>query len=179
LTKAKELGFKLKIHADEITSLGGAALAAELQATSAEHLIAASDKDLETLSKSETIAVLLPATSFYLNKPYAKARDMIDLGIPVAIASDFNPGSSPNFNMQLPMTLACLKYRMTPAEILTAVTLNAACAINRGTAKGTIEPNKDADLVIWNCSDLDFLFYRFGNNQVGKVIKGGRIYATN
>ncbi|MCL2236416.1 MAG: imidazolonepropionase, partial [Defluviitaleaceae bacterium] len=170
---ARSYGFKLKIHADEIVDLGGAKLAAEMGAVSAEHLIAASDQGLEALSKSETIAVLLPATSFNLNKPFARARNMVDFGIPVAIASDFNPGSSPNFNMQLAMTLGYLKYRLYPAEILTAVTLNAACAIGLGDTKGTVEVGKDADLVIWNCPDLDYLFYRFGNNQAGTVIKNG------
>lgn len=172
---AKNHGFKLKIHADEIVDLGGANLAAQLGAVSAEHLIAASDNGLEALSESGTIAVLLPTTSFYLDKSFARARNMVDFGIPVAIASDFNPGSSPNFNIQLAMTLGYLKYRLYPAEILTAVTLNAACAIGLGDTKGTIEVGKDADLVIWNCPDLDFLFYRFGNNQANKIIKNGEL----
>ncbi|MCL2620980.1 MAG: amidohydrolase family protein, partial [Defluviitaleaceae bacterium] len=176
---ARNHGFQLKIHADEIVDLGGAKLAAELGAVSAEHLIAASDKGLEALAESGTIAVLLPATSFNLNKPFARARNMVDFDIPVAIASDFNPGSSPNFNMQLAMTLGYLKYRLYPSEILTAVTLNAACAIGLGDTKGTIEVGKDADLVIWNCPDLDFLFYRFGNNQAGKIIKNGELIKCN
>ncbi|MCL2855904.1 MAG: imidazolonepropionase [Defluviitaleaceae bacterium] len=170
---ARNHGFKLKIHADEIVDLGGAKLAGEMQAVSAEHLIAASDKGLEALAANGTIAVLLPATSFYLNKPFARARNMVDFDIPVAIASDFNPGSSPGYNMQLAMSLGYLKYRLYPAEILTAVTLNAACAIGLGDTKGTVEIGKDADLVIWNCPDLDFLFYRFGNNQANKVVKNG------
>ncbi|MCL2349992.1 MAG: imidazolonepropionase [Defluviitaleaceae bacterium] len=176
LTAAKEHGFKIKIHADEIVDLGGAKLAAELGAISAEHLIAASDEGIAALAKTDTIAALLPATSFYLNKPYAKARQMIDLGVPVAIASDFNPGSSPSFNMQLPMTLAYLKYRMTPAEILTASTLNGAAAIGLADTKGSIEIGKDADIVIWDCPDMNYLFYRFGNNQAHTVIKNGGIH---
>jgi len=175
LSAAKEHGFELKIHADEIVDLGGAKLAAKLGAVSAEHLIAASDEGIDALAASSAIAVLLPATSFYLGKPYARARDMLAKDIPVAIASDFNPGSSPSFNMQLPMTLAYVNYRMYPKEILTAVTLNAACAIGLGETKGTIELGKDADIVIWDCPDLDYLFYRFGNNQVYKVIKNGAI----
>jgi len=175
LLAAKEHGFELKIHADEIVDLGGAKLAAELCAVSAEHLIAASDEGLQALAKSGTTAILLPATSFYLGKPYARARKMIDLGIPVAIASDFNPGSSPSFNMQLTLTLAYIGYRMTPAEALTAATLNGACAIGLGDTKGTIEVGKDADIVVWDCPDLDFLFYRFGNNQVYTVIKNGGV----
>jgi len=175
LTAAKEYGFKLKIHADEIVDFGGAELAAELGADSAEHLIAASDEGIAALAAANTIAVLLPATSFYLGKPYARAKDMMAAGIPVAIASDFNPGSSPSFNMQLPMSLAYVNYRMYPKEILTAVTLNAACAIGLGETKGTVELGKDADIVIWDCPDLDYLFYRFGNNQAYKVIKNGEI----
>ncbi|MDR2168085.1 MAG: imidazolonepropionase [Clostridiales bacterium] len=175
LAAAKEHGFKLKIHADEIVDLGGAALAAEMGAISAEHLIAASDSGLEALAKTDTIAVLLPTTSFYLGKPFARARKMLDLGIPIAIASDFNPGSSPNFNLQLSMTLAYLQYRMHPAEILTATTLNAACALNLGETKGSIEVGKDADIIIWDCPDLNFLLYRFGNNKVDTVIKRGVI----
>ncbi|MCL2168681.1 MAG: imidazolonepropionase, partial [Defluviitaleaceae bacterium] len=175
LTAARNHGFKLKIHADEIVDFGGASLAAELSAVSAEHLIAASDTGLDALAGAGTIAVLLPATSFYLGKPYARARDMVNLGIPVAIATDFNPGSSPNFNMQLPMTLAYVNYRLDPKEILTAVTLNGAAAVGRADTKGTIETGKDADIVIWDCPDLDYLFYRFGNNQVHTVIKKGEI----
>ena len=175
LTKARELGFKLKIHADEIVDFGGAKLAAELGAVSAEHLIAASDGGIAALSGSDAVAVLLPATSFYLGKPYARARKMIEAGIPVAVASDFNPGSSPSFNMQLPMSLAYLNYRMYPKEILTAVTLNAAYAIGAADTKGTIEIGKDADIVIWDCPDLDYLFYRFGDNQAKLIIKKGEL----
>jgi len=175
LEAAKTAGMGIKIHANEINNLGGALLAAEIGAASAEHLIASNQQDLEALAKSGVIAALLPTTSFYLGKDFAPAKQMMDAGIAVAIASDFNPGSSPNFNLQLSMTLACLKYGMVPAQALTAVTLNAACAIGRGTSKGSIEVGKDADIVIWNCPDLDFLFYRFGNNQAKNVIKNGEI----
>ena len=175
LEAAKSSGMNIKIHANEINNLGGALLASELAATSAEHLIASNPQDLEALAKSGTTAVCLPTTSFYLGKNFAPARQMMDAGIAVAIASDFNPGSSPNFNLQLSMTLACLKYGLLPTEVLTAVTLNAACAIGRGWSKGSIEVGKDADMVIWNCPDLDYLFYRFGNNQVKNVIKNGEL----
>ena len=114
---AKELGFKLKIHADELSALGGAALATELKAVSAEHLLASSDEDLQKLASSDTIAVLLPLTSFYLNKPFAKARVMIDYGCAVALASDYNPGSSPSENLQLAMQFAVLKMKMTPERL--------------------------------------------------------------
>ena len=175
LKAAKKVGLGIKIHANEINNLGGAMLAAELGATSAEHMIASDQSDIEALAKFGFIAVLLPATSFYLGKPFAPARQMLNRGATVAIASDFNPGSSPNFNLQLAMTLACLKYGLKPAEVLTAVTLNAAYAIGRGATKGSIEEGKDADIVIWNCPDLDYLFYRFGNNQAKNVIKNGEV----
>jgi imidazolonepropionase len=171
LARAAELGFRLKAHVDEIDPIGGAELAAEMNCLSAEHLIAASDEGISALGEKGVIAVLLPATSFYLGKPYARARKMIDENVAVAVATDFNPGSSPNFNMQLPMNLACLYGRMTPAETLTAVTLNAAAAIGRAASIGSVEVGKKADLVIWDAADLDMIFYRYGSNRVSKVIK--------
>jgi len=175
LNSAREYGLKLKLHADEIDPIGGAGLAAELGAISAEHLIQASDDGIMAMAQQQVIAVLLPATSLYLDKPFARARYMIEQGVAVAISTDFNPGSSPNFNLQLPMSLACIKYKLTPAEALTAVTLNAAAAINRANLLGGAEVGKQADIVIWNCPDLNFLFYRYGNNQVHTVIKKGEI----
>jgi len=175
LEAAKNAGMGIKIHANEIINLGGAILAAGLGATSAEHLIASNELDMDALASSGVIAVLLPTTSFYLGKDYADAAKMVEKRVPIAIGSDFNPGSSPNFNLQLSMTIACLKYRLSPAQVLTAATLNAACAINRGATKGSIEEGKDADLVIWDCPDLDYLFYRFGNNQAHVVIKNGEL----
>ena len=173
LKAAKEYGLLPKIHADEIVPIGGAELAAEMGAVSAEHLLASSDEGLDKMAESGVIAVLLPSTGFYLDKGYARARDMIKKGIPVALASDFNPGSSPSYNMQLVLNLACLKLKLTPQEALTAATLNSAAAIGLSERKGTIEVGKDADIVIWDAPDLNFLFYRFGNNQVGESIKMG------
>ena len=115
----------------------------------------------------------LPATSFYLDKTYAPAKEMIGRGIPVAIASDFNPGSCPSLNLQFAINLGCLKYKMTPEEVLTAVTINPACAINRGDRVGTIEPGKQADMVIWNAPDFEMVCYRFGSNLAERVIKNG------
>ena len=132
LTAAREMGFGLKIHADEIDELGGSLLAGELGAVSAEHLIATGERGMEALAHGGVTAVLLPCTSLYLNKSFARARDMIARGIPVAVATDFNPGSCPSLNIGLCMTMAYLKYRMTSEEILSAVTINAACAVNRG-----------------------------------------------
>ena len=177
LLSAQKLGFKSKIHADEIEAIGGAVLAGELKAISAEHLIATDEKGIESMAKGGVTAALLPATSFYLNKTYAPARQMIEKGIPVAIASDFNPGSCPSLNLQFAINLGYLKYRMLPEEILTAVTLNAACAINRGDTIGSIEVGKQADLVIWDAPNFEMICYRFGSNQVKTVIKKGEIIA--
>ncbi|MCH5351594.1 MAG: imidazolonepropionase [Clostridiales bacterium] len=172
---AQKFGLKSKIHADEIEAIGGTELAGELKAVSAEHLIATDKKGIESLSRGGVTAALLPATSFYLNKNYAKARKMIESGVPVAIASDFNPGSCPSLNLQLAINLGYIKYRMYPEEILTAVTLNAACAIGRGESTGSVEVGKKADLVIWNAPDFETVCYRFGTNQVKTVIKNGEI----
>lgn len=179
LTAAREMGFGLKIHADEIDELGGSQLAGELGAVSAEHLIATGERGMEALARGGVIAALLPCTSLYLNKSFARARDMIARGIPVAVATDFNPGSCPSLNIGLCMTMAYLKYRMTPEEILSAVTVNAACAVNRGGSTGTIEPGKQADMVIWNAEDMEMLCYRMGSNLAGTVIKNGAIVKNN
>lgn len=179
LETAKSLGLGLKIHADEIDSLGGAELAGELGAVSAEHLIAASDAGISAVAKGGVTACLLPGTSLYLNKPFARARDMIEQGVAVAIASDFNPGSCPSLNLQLCANLAYLKYRMTPEEVLTALTLNAACALGLGLTHGTIEPGKQADLVLWNADGMELLCYRMGSNQAGIVVKRGKIVHRN
>lgn len=179
LTAAREMGFGLKIHADEIDELGGSLLAGELGAVSAEHLIATGERGMEALARGGVIAALLPCTSLYLNKSFARARDMIAHGIPVAVATDFNPGSCPSLNIGLCMTMAYLKYRMTPEEILSSVTINAACAVNRGGSIGTIEPGKQADMVIWNAEDMEMLCYRMGSNLAGTVIKHGAIVKNN
>lgn len=175
MEKAREYGFELKIHADEIEDIGGSRLAGELEAVSAEHLIAAGESGMDSMAAGGTTAMLLPATSFYLGKTYAPARTMIDKGIPVAIASDFNPGSCPSLNLQLAVNLGYLRYKMTPEEILTAVTINPACAINRGDLVGTIEEGKQADIVIWDAPDFEMLCYRFGSNLAEKIIKKGEL----
>ena len=175
LMRARELGLGLKIHADEIEELGGAALAGELGAVSAEHLIATGETGMAALAAGGVTAVLLPQTSFYLNKNFAQARRMIELGIPVAVASDCNPGSSPSLNLQLAMNLAYLKYRLAPEEVLTAVTRNAACAVGLGERIGTLETGKQADIVLWDAPDMETLCYRFGSNLAHAVIKKGEI----
>ncbi|MHC1723283.1 MAG: imidazolonepropionase [Aminipila sp.] len=170
---AKVQGFGLKIHADEIEEIGGSQLAGEMGAISAEHLIAIGEKGMKSMAKAGTTAMLLPATSFYLGKTFAPARRMMELGIPVAIASDFNPGSCPSLNLQFAINLGYLRYKMTPEEILTAVTINPACAIGRGDKVGTLEVGKQADLVIWDAPNMEMLCYRFGSNLAMQVIKKG------
>lgn len=173
LLAAQKRGLPSKVHADEIDPLGGSELAGEIGAISAEHLIATRDSGIESMARAKTTACLLPQTSLYLNKPFARARDMISAGVPVAIATDFNPGSCPSLNLQLSMNLGYLRYRLFPEEVLTAVTLNAACAIGMGESVGSVEPGKLADIVLWNADELPMLCYRMGSNQVKKVIKRG------
>ena len=175
LETARSLGLGLKIHADEITALGGALLAGELGAISAEHLIATDDSGISALSAGSVTACLLPQTSLYLNKNFARAREMISRGVAVAVASDFNPGSCPSLNLQLSANLAYLRYRMTPEETLSALTLNAACAIGLGEQLGSIEPGKQADLTLWNADGMEMLCYRMGTNQVKAVVKRGKV----
>ena len=172
---ARNMGFGLKVHADEIEAIGGSELAGELGAVSAEHLIAITEAGMDALAEGGTIAMCLPATSFYLGKTFAPARRMIEKEIPVAIASDFNPGSCPSLNLQFAMNLGCIKYRMIPEEVLTAVTINPACGIGKGETVGTIEPGKQGDLVIWNAPDFEMVCYRFGSNMVNRVIKCGEL----
>ncbi len=176
LEAAREMGFGLKIHADEIEAIGGSVLAGEMKATSAEHLIVIDDEGMASLAKGGTVAMLLPATSFYLGATFAPARRMIDeFGVPVAMASDFNPGSCPSLNLQFTMNLGYLKYRMTPEEILTAVTINPAAGINREKTVGTLEVGKQADMVIWNAPNMEMLCYRFGSNLALQTIKKGEL----
>ncbi|MCG1020305.1 imidazolonepropionase [Sutcliffiella horikoshii] len=175
LTKAKEAGFSVKIHADEIVSLGGTELAIELEAASADHLIAASDEAVEKFGSSETVAVLLPGTTFYLNKDYyAKARGMIDAGGAVALATDFNPGSSPTENIQFIMNLAMLKLKMTCEEIWNAVTVNAAKAIHKDEVAGRLQVGRRADVVIWNAPNYQYVPYHYGVNHVHSVFLKGK-----
>ena len=168
-------GLRPKIHADEIEAIGGSQLAGELGAISAEHLIVCPPDGIESMARGGVVACLLPCTSLYLGASFAPARDMVRAGVPVAMASDFNPGSCPCLNMQLVINLGCLKYRLTPEEVLTAVTLNAAAAIDRAGTVGSVEPGKQGDLVIWEAADLNYLCYRMGSNLVRNVIKGGQV----
>ncbi|WP_277673723.1 imidazolonepropionase [Piscibacillus halophilus] len=175
LQKAKDHGFDVKIHADEIDPLGGTQLAVELGATTGDHLAVATDEGIEQLAKSDTIGVLLPGTIFYLGKgEFARARDMIEAGAAIAISTDFNPGSSVTENIQLIMSLAALKMKMTPEEIWHAVTINAAHAINRGDQAGQIKVGRKADVVIWDAPNYLYIPYHYGVNHVNTVFKAGQ-----
>ncbi|MFE3846048.1 imidazolonepropionase [Thermoplasmatota archaeon] len=175
LNEGKKRGLIPKIHADEIVDTGGAALAAELKAISADHLLRSSKDGLKLMAKKGIIGVLLPATPFSLMmKEYANARYMIDNGIPVAIATDLNPNCWTE-SMQFIMQLACLNMKMTPAEAITAATFNASCAIGENNKIGSIEIGKQADIIILDCPNYMFIPYHFGINLVNTVIKKGKM----
>lgn len=175
LDRAKEMGFKIKLHADEVKPLGGAELAAQLGAISADHLLAASDEGISNMLAAGVIAVLLPATAFCLNKPYANARKMINSGLAVAIASDFNPGSCFTQSLPLVIALSALKMNMTAEEIVTAATLNAAAAIDRADKIGSLDVGKKADVVILKYPSYKYLVYNTAQNIVEHVIKNNKI----
>ena len=168
-------GLRPKIHADEIEAIGGSQLAGEIGAISAEHLIVCPPEGIASMARGGVIACLLPATSFNLGSTFAPARDMVTAGVPVAMATDFNPGSCPCLNLQFVINLGCLKYKLTPEEVLTAVTLNGAAAIDMADKVGSVEPGKQADLVIWDAPDLDYICYRVGSNLTRHVIKKGAV----
>ena len=176
LEAGMQYGLRPKIHADEIDAVGGSRLAGEMGAVSAEHLIVCPPEGIAALAAGGTVACLLPATSFYLGADYAPARAMVDAGVPVALATDFNPGSCPCLNMQLVMGLGCLKYRLTPEEVLTAATLNGAAAMGLADRIGSVEPGKWGDLVVWEAGDLNYVTYRLGSNLAHTVIKKGVPY---
>ena len=168
-------GLRPEIHADEIEAIGGSQLAGEIGAISAEHLIVCPPEGIASMAKGGVIACLLPATSFNLGAVFAPARDMVKAGVPVAMATDFNPGSCPCLNMQFVINLGCLKYKLTPEEVLTAVTLNGAAAIDLADKVGSVEEGKLGDLVIWDAPDLDYICYRVGSNLAKTVIKRGEL----
>ena len=175
LLRGKELGLKPKLHADEMTHFRGAELAAEVEAVSAEHLLFASEAGLKAMAKKRVVAVLLPAAAFSLMlQRYADARRMIEIGVAVSLGTDFNPSCWVE-NQQIIIALACRQMRMTPAEAITATTINAAHAVNRAHESGSLEPGKKADVIILNVPNYKFLGYRFGVNLVDKVIKEGKL----
>ncbi|HSF40561.1 MAG TPA: imidazolonepropionase [Thermoanaerobaculia bacterium] len=169
-------GLAPRLHADEFADSGGAELAASLGALSADHLMAVSDAGVEALAGSGVTAVLLPGTSFFLMKEkYAPARRLVEAGVPVALATDCNPGSSHTESMPMVVVLAVLKLGLTIEESLTAATLNSACSLGLGGEAGSIEPGKRADLVLLDAPNLLHLVYHYGINPVAAVVKGGRV----
>lgn len=173
LQAAKDIGMQVKIHADEVHDLGGAALAAELGAISADHLLAASDENILKMAQAGVVANLLPATAYSLRKPYARARRMIDSNLPVALATDCNPGSSYTESMPFVIGLAILNMNMSPAEALTASTLNSAYAIGKAKSRGSLQPGKLADFLLLDGESPSILAYHAGVNPVVEVYKRG------
>lgn len=176
LSKAKELGFKLRIHADEIASIGGVDVAAELGAISAEHLMMATDEGIAKMSQAGVIGNLLPATTFSLMEDtYAPARKMIDAGMAITLSTDSNPGSCPTANMQFVMQLGCFMLRLTPIEVLNAVTINAAYSVNRQERVGSLTVGKEADIAIFDAPNIDYPLYFFATNLIHQVYKKGQL----
>jgi imidazolonepropionase len=180
LKKAKELGFRLKVHADEFDNLGGASLAVDLGAASADHLVKTSDADIAALGKSDTVAVSLPCTPFGLaERQYTPARKIIDADGILALATDCNPGTTWNESMQFVIALACRTMKLTPAEAIAASTINSAHAIRRADTIGSIEVGKQADMLVLSVPDYRHLGYRYGTNLVKQVIKRGQVYSVD
>ncbi len=175
LEAAKSLGFPLKVHADEFGGLGGTALAVSLGATSADHLVHTRPEDIEALGRSATVAVALPCTPFGLAESgYTPAQALLEAGAILAIATDLNPGTAWCESMQFAIALACRAMRLTPAQAIAASTINAAAAISRQDRVGSLEPGKQADLLLLDAPDYRHLGYRFGTNLVAAVMKSGR-----
>ena len=180
LSAAGSLGFPIKIHADEFDNLGGASLAVELGAASADHLVVTSDADIAALGKSETVAVSLPGTPFGLaEKDYTPAQKLIAADAYFALATDCNPGTTWNESMQFIVALACRAMKITPAQAIAAATINSAHAIRRSDSIGSIEVSKQADMLILNVPEYRHLGYRYGTNLVRQVIKRGRVYSVD
>lgn len=179
LKAAKEMGYKLKLHADEIVQLGGAELAAELGALSADHLLHVSDAGVEAMAEAGVVATLLPLTAFTLKEPYAPARKFIDAGGAVALATDLNPGSCFSGSIPLSIALACIYMNMSIEETITALTLNGAAAIGKADEIGSIEKGKRGDFVMLNTDNINILPYYVGMNCVKTTIFGGRVVCEN
>jgi imidazolonepropionase len=170
---AKSLGFTIKIHADQLSQFGASKLAAELNAISADHLENIDDAGISALKLSGTIATILPGVSFFLHCGYSPARKIVDAGIPLAIASNFNPGSCMSYSMPLMMTIACTQMSLTPEEAICAATINGAAALGLSSTLGSIEVGKQADIILYNVPDYQYFLYHFGTDHAAKVIKRG------
>ncbi len=178
-TEAIKLGFSIHMHADEIVSLRGASLGMDFLANSIDHLMAISNEDIHRLKDTSTIANLLPTTSFFLNKDFANARDMIAAGAAVAISSDYNPGSAPSESYQFALQLAFNKMKMHPYEILTASTINPAFSLGIADKVGSIEIGKQADLILLDVNNLESAFIDLGTNHIKQVYKNGKLVIHN
>jgi len=175
LRRGRELGLGAKLHADELADVGAAALAAEMRAVSADHLLHASPAGLRAMGEAGVIAVLLPGTAFTLGLPYARARVMVEMGLPVALATDFNPGTTMSSSMAMAMTLAVTQMKLTPAEAWMAATANAAHAVGEGARLGRIQPGYQADLVLFDARDYRHIAYHYAEEHVRSVIKRGAL----
>jgi len=175
LAAAAKAGLKAKVHAEQLSRSGGARLAAKLKAVSADHLDYTVSEDFEALKAAGTVATLLPAANFFLDAAYPPARAMIEAGVPVALATDFNPGTAPCWNMQAVISIACTQMKLSPEEALSAATINGAWALDLGASHGSIEPGKQADLAMFDASDYRELPYFFGGNSAVWVMKKGRV----
>ncbi|HSB11124.1 MAG TPA: imidazolonepropionase [Blastocatellia bacterium] len=176
LTRAKELGLGVRLHAEQLSLSGGAALAGELGAASADHLEWIDDKGIEKMREAGVVAVLLPGAVFNLGlSRYAPGRRMVEAGLPIALATDFNPGSSPTPSIQMILSIACAQLRLTPAEAFAAATINAAYSLDCGARIGSLEAGKQADIAVFDCPDYRQIPYFFGVNHTSVVIKKGRV----
>lgn len=173
LSKAKEVGLNIKLHADQLSTFGATELGVSLGAISVDHLELINENGINALSKSKTIATILPGSSFFLNHKYAPARTILDLNIPVALATDFNPGTSMCYSMPMMMTIACTQMKMKVEEAITASTLNGAAALGLSNEVGSIEVGKNGDIIIFDVPDYKYIPYHFSNNFVKHVIKNG------
>ncbi|MBI5867194.1 MAG: imidazolonepropionase [candidate division Zixibacteria bacterium] len=175
-TRARSLGFGLKFHVDELSDVDGAALAAEMGAVSADHLVFISQKGIAALADSPTVAVMLPGTAYFLDLPRRPpVRQMIEAGVAVAVATDCNPGSNMTESMPLAMNQACVLYKMSPAEVLVGGTLNAAWALGRAQSIGSLAIGKQCDLVVWDARDYREIAYHYGVDLAVTVIKNGKV----
>ena len=180
LLEAKKVGFKIRMHADELEPIGGAELSAEIGAISADHLVAISDIGITKMKEANVMPILLPGTTFSLGlKKYAPARKMIEAGLPIALATDFNPGSCHCDSMQTIISIACIEMRLLPSEAIVASTINAAYSLELGDKIGSIEVGKQADILIMDIPSYKYLPYHLGSNCVDKVIKKGKLIKNN